>query len=270
MLLFSDVLSHYHPIPNEMESSPPFASALHSYGLTQKKTMVPNHLVEATTGHGSSVVVWSGSSSISCPAHRSKSAIRSYANSFQDHARNSCGLYIEHPDEGGLICHGSREVSLDRKSACPRSDVYNIRALPLVTLDELKHDHKCILAEADKVTSRIGNARALHVATILEDYDAAHNAFDAASRELLDLQDMILSSVVIGTRTARDAIQDGVPSKKQSDTLQRQSDALQGYEHAIDTLYSHSEELGSYITYMNNIVGRFNAMKKEIMSLGVE
>lgn len=243
------VHSENRPIPNEMQN------AINSAGLQLKKSIVDDHLAEVVNNQGSSIVIWSGEEDLGYDLPHKKSGIRAYTNHFHEHAKNHCGLYVEHPGEGVHICHHKQETSLGPKHAEWSQDV---RVLPLVTMAELQHDSKAALHLADKVASRLSGAISLTVGVAIEDYDVAHAKLSKASHELLETQDKCFSVAIREMQQIRDKYDAHTPFSDE-DTAK-----MQKHEKLLEKLHSHSDELRQYVQYMSDVAARLEALTGEL------
>lgn len=230
-------------------------NAINSAGLQLKREIVPDHLAEVVNNQGSSIVVWSGVEDLGYDLPSQKSGMRAYTNHFHEHAKNHCGLYVEHPSEGVHVCHHKRETSLGPKHTEWSQDV---RVLPVVTMAELQHDSKAALHLADKVTSRLTNTIGLTIGVAIEDYDAAQAKLSKASQELLEAQDRCFHVALNEMRGIRGKYDVSTPfSDEDVATMQK-------HEKLLEKLHSHSDELRQYVQYMSDVAARLEALTGEL------
>ncbi len=169
------------------------------------------------------------------------------------------GVLIQHPGTT-YFKHGSQQATI----SCTHSVT---RVLPIITLEELKHDRKSTLQNADLAISRIANDTMIQILTFIEEFDSAHISLTNISKDYLKLDDDILRDVILDIRNLRDNLASKIKSNCKLDETLVLKVKLQKREDIIALIHTQMIQFQEYAKSMNEMANKVIEMKSNVNNL---
>lgn len=231
---------------------------LAGYGLTSKRSIIPGDVTEAISPDGSTIIVWSGKTDLGSDQHERDSRVRLCSDYYEEHSRNVAGLYVEHPEDGGHLTHGNKCASITTDRMKQRGTGTSLRLLPVVTTEELKHDHHTALAGAERVAGRIGTAIVHDGISVADQYNKAFCELHSISGKLFKLHDDALHKIITETNDTKG---------KHAKTGQCDHSLVQQHELALEVIREQACDLREYITKVENMTARLSDLHLELSNV---